>query len=345
MGAGRGQLGRWARRGALLALLLAACRPPPPPPGKPLVIGTPGMAAVGLLDIAARHGELAREGLSVELRAFPSGRDALEALVAGKLDVAACFDTPLVLAAARHPGLRVLTSLHHASRNTVLVARRDRGIRSAEDLRGRRVGVPRATNAAFFLDTLLAFGGVAREEVTQVDLAPEGAPEALARGEVDAVAIWYPEARRAREALPPGEAVEIPAEVYTEMSMLVVREDLLSARGAELTRLLRALSAAEHLAENRPAEAFAALRSAHPREREDDLREDWARGHPGLGLTNVLLTVLERESRWVLRAQGRTGPGPDFREFLAPGPLSAADPEVVTVHAPLPPPLEEGESP
>lgn len=346
MGAGRRKHRTGAIAWALLLILpLAACRGRAGPKGPPLVLGMPRMVALGLVDIAERHGEFARQGVKVEQRFLPAGRDALEELLDGKLDLAVAYSTPLVRAAAEHPRLRILTLLYHATHNTVVVARRDRGIRFAEDLRGRRIGVPADTSAAFFLETLLAFSGLSPGEVTEVNLDPEAGPGALARGEVDALAIWYPLARRAREALPAGDAVEITSDVYMDAAMLVVREELLRTRPAEVAALVRGLSAAERLAQDRPAQAFAALRAAHPNMREEDLRADWARGRPGLGLTNLLLAVLERESRWGLRARGSLAPPLDFREFFAPGPLAAADPEAVTVHQALPPPVEEGESP
>ncbi len=346
MGAGRRKHGTQAITWAMLLMLpLAACRDRAGHPGAPLTLGMPRMVALGLVDIAQRHGDFTRQGVKVEQRFLPAGRDSLQELLEGKLDLAVTYSTPMVRAAAEHPNLRILTSLYHASHNTVVVARRDRGIRFAEDLRGRRVGVPRETNAAFFLETLLAFSGLSPGEVIEVNVDPEAGPGALARGEVDALAIWYPLARRAREALPPGDAVEITSDVYLEAAMLVVREDLLRTRPADLVALLRGLAAAERLAQDRPAEAYAALRAAHPSMREEDLRADWARGRPGLGLTNLLLAVLERESRWDLRVRGSFAPPLDFREILATGPLAAADPEAVTVHQALPPPVEEGESP
>ncbi|BDG10538.1 ABC transporter substrate-binding protein [Anaeromyxobacter paludicola] len=340
-----GERGSPARRLATLALvLLAACRPGPPP-SRPLVLGAPTLPSLGLLDVARFGGERGRAGARVERRAYQSGRAALDALLAGQVDLAACYDMAFVVAALSHPELRVLTSLHHASAGTVIVTRRGGGVARPEDLRGRRVGVPRDTSADFFLETLLRFAGVPTGEVERVDLAPEAAAAALARGEVAAVAIWYPQARKVREALPPGEALEITSDVHTEVSMLVVRADVLAARDAEVRAVVRALSEAEWLVQRRPDEAFAALRRAFPGEREDDLREDWARARPELGLRNAMLAVLEREARWVLRERGRPGPGPDFRELFAQGPLTAADPEAVTVYPALPPPLEEGDAP
>src|SRR5512133_1124497 len=163
-----------------------------------LVVGTLHQPALGLVYLAQANGYFTAHGLDVEERRFTSGRDALAALGAGRIDAATVFETPIVLRAARDRSLRVLTTTHVASGNTRLVARADRGIAAPSDLAGKRIGVPRNTNAEYFLDVLLAWGGVTQREVRRVDVAPVATAEALASGDVDAVAIWAPHADRAR---------------------------------------------------------------------------------------------------------------------------------------------------
>ncbi len=327
---------RAARRWLVAALALAACAPQR---RDRLVIGTLHQPALGLVYRAQAKGYFAAHGLEVEERRFAAGRDALAALGAGRIDVATAFETPIALRAGRDASLRVLTTMHVASGNTRVVARGDRGISTLADLAGKRIGVPRNTNAEFLVDVLLAWGGIPQGEVRLVEVAPETAADALASGAVDAVALWAPHAERARRMAGPGGAVEIPSEVYTELSMLVTRAPGLAARRRALVRLVAALADAERLARERPAEAFAALRGEFVEASEADLQEAWSRVRPTLGLTHQLAAALEDESRW-FRAAGRAPGEPlDVGVLLDPDVLAEVDAEAVTF---VPPPRRGG---
>ncbi len=319
-----------------LALALAACAPER---RERLVVGGPHLPGLALVYVAQAKGYFAAHGLELELRRFTSGRDAVAALGAGRIDAATAFSTPIVLRAGRDGSLRVLTQLHVSSGNTRLVARSGRGISTPADLAGKRVGVPHNTNAEYFLDVLLAWGGVAPRDVRMVDVPPEAIPDALAAGEVDAVATWTPHADRARRMAGAG-AVELRAEVYTELSMLVTRAPVLAERRSAFVRLVAALADAERLVRERPDDALAVLRAEFPDVGEADLEDAWRRMRPTLGLGHQLASALEDESRW-FRSAGRAEGAPlDVGVLLDPGVLAQVDPEAVTLVPP--PPRAEG---
>jgi NitT/TauT family transport system substrate-binding protein len=297
------------------------------------------MPAMGLVYVAEAKGYFASRGVTVELRPFTSGRDALAAVGAGKLDVATVLETPIVLRAPRDPTLVVLTTLHVASGNTRLVARRDRGIGSETDLAGKRIGFPRGTNAEYFVAVLLASGGVSLADVTLVDLAADALPRALAAGELDAAALWEPHAHEARRLLGPEGYTEVESDLYVEISMLATREEVTRARHAALVGVVRALADAERLVRERPDEAFQAIRAAFPELEEGAVRAAWARVRPELGLTNQLAALLEDESQWFHGAGRASGPPLDAGRVLDPGVLSEVDLEAVTFVRP-PRPIE-----
>ncbi|MEM5516289.1 TAXI family TRAP transporter solute-binding subunit [Henriciella sp. AS95] len=63
----------------------------------------------------------------------------------------------------------------------------DENIKSFDDLRGRRIGVPaRASSVRWFTEVLLRDGWGILDEVTLVDIAPPDLPAAIASGEIDA---------------------------------------------------------------------------------------------------------------------------------------------------------------
>jgi ABC-type nitrate/sulfonate/bicarbonate transport system substrate-binding protein len=299
-------------------------------PQQRLVVADFASPAIALVFIAEQKGFFADESLTIDYLHFDLGRDALDAMLQGRADVAMAYLTPVALRSFEDSRLRILTSLHHSHENTAVVARKDRGIRSAADLRGKRVGAPRDTSAEFFLQTLLTLSAVPSSEVEFVDLKPEALPDALAAGDVDAVAMNSPFRERARRRLGEG-ALELTSKVYTEMTVLLTRDDELQTRREALTRLLRALARAERLAHESPADGLEVLRSRFPTEPRQELEAQWAQIVPHLGLHNVLLTALDREAEFLRSRRGISRPAPDFRSLVAAGPLRDVIPEAVTL--------------
>lgn len=313
---------------AAVALLGAACSRGEP---ERLTVGVARLPASALVYVAEANGYFAAHGLAVERRTFETGRDALAALAAGEVDAATAYTTPVALRAGRDD-LEALTTLHASTRLTRIVARGDRGIARSQDLAGRRIGVPLGTSGEYFLHTVLAYAGI-EASVSRVDLSPAEAVDALAEGRVDAIVAWPPYVYRARARLGRA-AIEIPGEVYPEISVLVVRDATHRARRPALVKLVRALADAERLVHERPERAFEALRAEFPEFSEAELRETWEAMRPVLGVTHELAAVLEREAAW-FRDRGRTsGPQLDAGAVLDPEVLAEVDPEAVTFVSP-----------
>ena len=75
----------------------------------------------------------------------------------------------------------------------------------------------------------------------------------------------------------------------------------MEAKREELTRLLRALSAAERLVEKRPSLVHDSLRKRFPELAEEDLKVVEQSAHFELGVSNLLLTLLRQEASWLQR--------------------------------------------
>ena len=100
--------------GCLLLLAgLAGCEQPPVPE-LTLRVGCPDIPSTLLLYVAQDARLFAPEHLRVEARVFATGREALAAALAGELDAAVVYSTPLVLAAMHGEDVVVLTTLHRS---------------------------------------------------------------------------------------------------------------------------------------------------------------------------------------------------------------------------------------
>lgn len=118
------------------------------------------------------------------------------------------------------------------------------GIAAIEQLRGRRVGVTYSTLGPYVLSRALEQKGLSLKDVDLRNLSLDAMPEALARGTVDAVAIFPPYSERAarQEGITTlFDSRRIPGEIF---DVLVVDPQWLQRNRAVLPPLLRIWQAA-----------------------------------------------------------------------------------------------------
>jgi NitT/TauT family transport system substrate-binding protein len=284
--------------------------------------------ATSLVFAAEAAGCLDRERLVMTGPVFDLGRDALALLRDGGADAAVVFHFPLIRAAFQDPRLRILTTLHTSTRNTRVVARRDRGIADAAHLRGKRIGVAHGTNADYFVQLMLRSQAIPASAATVVGLAPEQSVQALAGGSLDAAVLSDPPASQAERALG-DRAVVLESGVYSEVSLLATREDVLRDRAPALRALLRALACAERRSAAGPDAALPLVRDRFPDQDEASLRAQLERVRWGLGLDHVLVDGLRAEGEWLTERRLEAGPPPDPKRLVAAGPLAEVEPEAV----------------
>lgn len=172
--------------------LFPACKEKVNPPVERVTIAVPTLPHSGLFYVAQEKGYFREEGLEVVVAPTMYGKLALDELIAGKADFALCGETPVMFAVLRGENIFVVADLMNSVKDEAIVARKDRGIVSPPDLKGRTVGLSAGTVAEYFLDIFLTVHAVPRTSVRVVHLDPDEMGDALRVGKVDAVAIWNP---------------------------------------------------------------------------------------------------------------------------------------------------------
>jgi len=298
------------------------------PPEK-ITLAVSMLPNASLVHVAAAEGYFAGEGLEVTLQPHEFGKPALDAVLAGKADLATCAETPLVFAVLRGQRISVLATIAGATKNNAVVGRKDAGISTPGDLAGKRVGVTPGTTAEFFLDTLLIRHGIDRDAVHVVDLSPASIPDALAKGEIDAVSIWNPVIFDLQKALGGGVVTFYADDIYFETFDIVARKEFATQRPAAAKSVLTALLRAEAFIRSHPEEARRDTAAA--------LKQDLAQVDASFGpfdfrvrLEQSLLVLMEEEARWAIRAGLVPGQStPNFLTSLEAEPLLAVKPAAV----------------
>lgn len=112
----------------------------PEGPLKIITIGTHAGKISGLIFIAQEKGYFRENGLDATVKIYDSGRDAIQDLLAGRIDIGGCAEFVLVNEIfAGRDDLRVLGSIGMAEINE-LIARKGRGINQQADLKGKKIG-------------------------------------------------------------------------------------------------------------------------------------------------------------------------------------------------------------
>ncbi len=319
---------RWRRLGRLGWTWVGGMLLPGGVGAAPLTLAVADVPHAAPVLVAEAAGFFAAEGLALRLVHCANGRLCLDQLLSGQAQLATTADLPIAVAAFRDKDFQIAATLANSRSDTALVLRRDLGLRSPADLKGRRVGVIKGTGAQYFADSLLLFHGLRPSDVTWVPLDPAQPETPLLRGDVDAAALYEPWTGRALQALgPAGQRMASP--LHYSLSFNLV--SLPAERGVSdvaLRQILAALARALRWMHEDPAAARASLerqpRIAHA-------AQGWDHFDYRLQLTQSLVTTLEDQARWAQREglAARSAALPDFLERVRAEPLRRLDPRAV----------------
>jgi len=199
---------------------------------------------------------LAEHGPAVQIVPVPNGRVAMQQLLHGDVDAATGSETQMLLNSIAEPGIRIVLTLAEARYR--IIARRSAGIQRIEDLRGKKVAATVNTSSQYYLREMLRKSGMLLDtDVRFVNLEGPAMPDALKRGDVDAVAIWEPHAQNSLDALG-SDAVDLQnAAVYRERFNLNTTTKVLKdpSKRRALVEFLKAVMRASDLARRQPVQA------------------------------------------------------------------------------------------
>ena len=135
---------------------------------------------------------------------YPSGKLAFQAMLRGEVDVATVADMPLMHHGFSSDGVAVVATVATVDEGAWIVARRDRGIESPADLKGKRIGTQKNSAVHFFLGMFLLANRITADDVEVVFMEATELPGALASGGIDAFSMRNPFIRSGFHGAAPG---------------------------------------------------------------------------------------------------------------------------------------------
>lgn len=280
--------------------------------------------------IAREKGLFAKYGVEIEPKLFTAGRLTLDAVLARGADFATTAETPMTAAVMAGQPIAILARLAKATPTTLVHA--ESNIKTAADLRGKKLGITAGTGSEVYAFTLLGKAGLKPADVTFVNLRPEDMPAALMNRSVDAISTWQPFVSNAQKLLGAKATVLNTPGIYNETWNLVVTQDYLKSNAGTATALIKALLEAEAFIDSNRAEAMDILSRVVGVDRKV-VESSWSDFEFRIAVDPAIVDILEAHSRWRL-ATGNHPSGvsdiPDFRKVIFSRPLKAASAQRVS---------------
>jgi NitT/TauT family transport system substrate-binding protein len=246
------RFGRSTGRSFLGLLLLTACKTgSEPPPAAPAPAAEPAAPAAKsplrvaysdwpgwtAWEIAIQKGWFKEAGVEVEFSWFDY-LPSLEAYTAGKVDAVTVTNGDALVTGASGAKSKIILINDYSNGNDQIVAKP--GIKSFKDLKGKKVGLELTlVDHLLFLKALEKFG-MKPADVELVNFPTNNTPQALASGQVSAVAAWYPVAGQARKAVPGSKplftSADVPGLIY---DTLAVKPESLAQRREDWSKVVK----------------------------------------------------------------------------------------------------------
>lgn len=282
-----------------------------------------------LAHVAVAKGYFAEEGLEVLSLMHTYGKASLQSLLDHKADFAAVAETPFMFNVLKGEKIFVIANIEASGRNNVIAARKDAGISTPGDLKGKRIGFTPGTTSDFFLDSFLTSIGLTRQAIQAVPLKPEEMLAAIVEKRVDAACTWnYPLTQIKRQLGPNGVLFYDPL-IYTELFNFAAQQDFVQKNPETVRRFLRALIKAEDFVAQHPDEAQAIMSSATKTDL-DLIREVWSAFNYRVVLDKKLLITLEDETRWAMKNKLTDQTVmPEYQNYIHLDSLRAVKPDAI----------------
>lgn len=132
-----------------------------------------------------------KQGIKVKFVFFDSGVAANQAFASGSIDFAEMGYTNGVVALNRQIPVKLIWIHDVLGENEALVARKESGVKTISDLKGKKIATPFSSTSHFSLLKALEAAGI-EKDVTILDMQTADIVAAWQRGDIDAAYTWEP---------------------------------------------------------------------------------------------------------------------------------------------------------
>jgi len=284
-----------------------------------------------LVHIAKEKGYFLEEGIDVEIKGYSAGRFAFQAMLDGEADIATVSDQNIVTKSFERNDFRVFGTIVDSADHTKALARKSSGIKTAQDIVGKRVATTIGTTAYFFMVNFFIFNGLDLGDVELVDLKPGEMVDAIEDGSVDVIFTWEPNIIKSVERIGDDGIIFAEDVGYSATFSLASQEGLLREKPDVIRRLMIGLINAEEFVKLNREESMEIVASSLGKEKED-IEVLWDNYNFELSLRQSFLITLEDEARWAIANELTDATKvPNYLNYIYLDALDEAKPGAVTI--------------
>jgi len=284
-----------------------------------------------LIHVALDQGYFKQEYLDIIPSYFPSGKRALvNGLLKNKVDYITAADIPFAWKSFEHKDLRVLASIYNADNTNSIIARKDAGIETLKDLKGKHIATQKQSAVHYFMHLVLNEQGLSNEDVTISFFKAEQLPVKLAAGEIDAFSMREPYISQAIGKLGADNSLvfSLPG-LYIQDDLLVTNRQQLERQPEVSRSILRALIKAEEFVRQQPEQAKTIV-ARQLKIEPQKINSVWNTFTLSVGLEHPLLLRLERQASWMIEEKLTSLKSvPNFRKRIESNALESVKPDAM----------------
>jgi sulfonate transport system substrate-binding protein len=277
-------------------------------------------------------------GVDLSVLDFPTGRESMQALIAGSAEFSASTDTPFIFAALQGLKPIILVNYSRYSRDMKIVVRKESGIDPLvpASLKGKKIATRIGTSGQYMLAKYLQMAGLANKDVTMIDMSPNDMTIATVRGDVDGFS-WTNQAAIIADKQAPGKVAVMTQEgldkYFQSHQLLLTSERVARERPQLAAAAVRALSEAEARIASDPG--WPSLISARVRASPQEITEATRDFEFKISFDERFVDDLVAQAEWAIASGLSPRPAGDLRTLLRglihEGPVKTMHPGRVTI--------------
>jgi ABC-type nitrate/sulfonate/bicarbonate transport system substrate-binding protein len=212
--------------------------------------------------VGVEKGFFKKHGIDLKLRVVNTGTDMVNAMTKKEVQIGDMSVTTFLK--ARHDGspFTVIGLIMNDANATnaddplAIVARKEAGIRSVEDLKGKKIGLAKGQTSDEYFKMVVARRGMKYEDFNiESIMSPPTLAGALGKGAVDAIVSWEPFNTMALEGAPGSHVVLRGGGHLSYIMVATVHDPMLKDNPKAVQSFVNGLAAASHYTRQNRAEA------------------------------------------------------------------------------------------
>jgi taurine transport system substrate-binding protein len=185
-------------------------------------------------------------GYKINWKKFNSGAKVITAMASGDVHIALAGSSPIAAGISRGLPIKLFWITENINDAEALVVRNGAGIKTIQDLKGKKVGVPFVSTTHFHMLFALEHNKVDPKSVKLLNMQPNAIAAAWERKDIDAAFIWDPALGRIKKSgsvlLTSGDLAKLGKATFDGM---VVHNDFGAKNAKFMCQFIKTISAAD----------------------------------------------------------------------------------------------------